>query len=337
MFSVTNQRPSDEMLPLPVPAKDASQLIDLAKRVLAIVIISGFAASFGAAIALETGRFSLLSAGLFWGALGAVLAVACRRWVPIPSVMGEYRIQTLEQMSHTTANPKALEAIARLQHFFQKPFHQFPYFWHVHDLHTELARVTDHIDAEKVGADKVWRAFLCHLDKLPLAIDRRGSPYTFSTKKQCQRLAAGPFICQTGWLSSWSLRYASDLAAITKLSQLCFDKEGIASEKDLRGSLSGQGGCIVSRHPKTQEVLGYCWFYPKSSAIRIGELARCPEAARLGIGSALLEEVIKAHPQKDIEIWIHQSHPFVSTLKQKGFKEKKLLEEKVFLRLTSGQ
>jgi len=273
------------------------------------------------AITFGTIHFSV-STGMLSGSLvSAALGIAAATLSKLPTNLESYRLSTLKQMREVASHPRMVRALTILEDFFYYPFDSFKAHFHHHLLHSELAAISDLVDQNRPDAVEVWKFFLEHFKDVPLTLPD-GEKVTFNATGPLERFEGKMRPIEYEWLSRWSGSYLDDLKAIEEIGKESFGKNFSFSSEKVVKLLSDNrpSGVRLAREKGTGKVLGYGFYYTEYGVVRIAEIARRPEAARLQIGESLLYEIINTQKKNaQIEIILRSSNPFAHRLQKWGF------------------
>ncbi len=320
MSSVTNQLPYEEIKTPPVPSRISSSLIQLIERVVLAVTLIGFSAASGTFVALSNFSITIISGAMVGGGVGLVVSFALLYFMHFPSKLTQYRLDTLEKLEKATGNPRARYAFRNLKQFFHYPFKKFGHHYDHHLLHSELTAVTQAIDPQRQDVIKAWLQFLKHLNGSAIT-NADGDITPFSTEVQQALFSGKRLIVEHQWLSGWGGYDEDDLEQIAELSKSSFGKHDAFTKEQLEATLSQSkpSGCMVAREQNTGKILGYGFYYIENGILHIPQIARKPEAARLGIGLEILTEILRYNKGQNIQVTLRAQNPFIRRLQNFGF------------------
>lgn len=275
------------------------------------------------ASAITFGSVSLsISAGMLFGTLlSSVLGIAAAVLSKLPTNLESYRLSTLKQMRQVASHPRMHRALTILEDFFYYPFDSFRAHFHHHLLHSELAAISDLVDRNRPDAAEVWKKFLEHFNDVPLTLPD-GEKTKFDATALTERFEGKQRPIEYEWLSRWNGSYLDDLKDIEAIGKESFGKNfSFSSDRVVKLLADNRpSGVRIAREKGTGKVLGYGFYYTEYGVVRIAEIARRPEAARLQIGESLLYEIINAQKKNaQIEIILRSSNPFAHRLQKWGF------------------
>lgn len=322
MTAVSNQLPDHlKLKPLPCYPERFPLLSKTTKKVALFSAV--FFLSIAVFSAITFGTVSLsISTGMLSGTLvSVIIGIAAAALSKLPTNLESYRLSTLKQMREVATHPRMHRALTILEDFFYYPFDSFRAHFHHHLLHSELAAISDLVDRNRGDAVEVWKKFLEHFHDTPLDLPD-GEKTKFSSTMLTDRFEGKPRPIGYDWLSRWSGSYLNDLKAIEEIGKESFGKNfAFPSEKIVKLLADNRpSGVRIARENGTGKVLGYGFYYTEHGVVRIAEIARRPDAARLQIGESLLYEIIKTQKKNaQIEIILRSSNPFAHRLQKWGF------------------
>lgn len=294
MAAVTNQPPYEEVKPIPVPRDVCPNLMKTILRVALAVAVTGFFTAFGLAVGLLEVGVSPFTGSVLGGIVGVVISIAAAMWVPIPSKVCQYRLETLKQVEKNQANPHSLSALRNLTHFLTYPLEKFTQYSQHHMFHHALTNVTDRLDPQRPDVAQVWKAFLQHLHGTKmLTPDGQKIELDFSTelnRMQGKQISVTYENLGSGFFGPSE----SDLAQVEQLQKMCFGVADAMTKEKMKALLAADSsnGCIVARNKETKEIIGFGWYYKQDDKIQIGGIGRKPSAARLGIGFGIMQALV---------------------------------------------
>ncbi len=326
MSSVSNQLPYIELKPLPVQQDRCPRLQKLIARVCLAVPIIGFSTSFGLAAGLAEWGFSIMTGAIIGSVIGVIISIAVMIFIPHPSKVCQYRLDSLGQIEKTLANGQALQGIKVLRKFFTSSLERFEFPYSSHRIHSALTAVTTKIEKDRPDIKAFWTAFLKHLDGIKMK-NPDGAQLTLDFSMDFERLEGKELLLEVPpFRKGWFGFDEKAIAQIEKIQQVSFGKDEALSKEEIKKRIANET-CVIVRRRGTSEILGYCLFHEDRSGVQIDQIARKPNASHLSIGSTLLYTVLKQQDEGiPVRLKLRTKNPARTLLTQWGFVPKQELK-----------
>lgn len=295
MATSVQNRPYQELTPLPIPRPKCPRLLEVLKKVAYLAAITLFGAAFGAAMSV-----TFLPVNPILGTAIATLAALVAgaffiRILSFPSPLKNYRIQTLEQIKSTLSNPRALHAIQNLEGFFSAPFIRFPHMNTNHQLHNEITVICDAIDPSRDDVKKVWKQFLDHIHGRKIQTPD-GGRVKLNFQREMYRLYGDKIEPELAQLNLRDPLSDRALDQIVHLQEVSLGKGHTFSKVELKAAENAR--CLISREKGKSRVLAFIFAQEEENVVTIKALARNPGVCRLGLGNALLTSLLRSYPKE---------------------------------------
>jgi|GEM_PF-3270971 len=310
-MQVSIQHSYTEIQPLPQAKEFYPVLMGLIRRVALVASVAFLNICAGATLGLTGIGISIWTGTVSGGVLGLLAGITMALLMKLPTNIESYRVDTLEQIRGVTSNPKAMEALESLKEFFYYPLTLISHNYDLHTLYRNLATVGDALDPSREDVQGVWKEFLNHLNVKTFKTPD-GQTHIFNAASLLHRLSGNRLEVTSSWLSAW-WPSSEDLDEVAKIGMESFGKESAFSAGKIKAAMAKYkpSQMRIVRNQANGHILGYGWYYTEGGVVRIAEIARRPESARLNIGSSILHDLIKAQrPGTPIQMVLRKENPF---------------------------
>lgn len=312
-----------DLEPLEIP-KDPCALTRKVLTVFGIniaTIVFGMAA--GASLSLLGIGLSLAAGTAIGGIVGLVagivLSILILNYERAP--IQKYRIQTLEQMAQNVSKPELKQSIAKAHSIFSKHLNDFDPIEH-YSLHNAVTDITAQMKTHP-HLEKVWTTFLNRTQGLDVTyLD--GTKIKMDFSLQLARLEGKKIAVEMDRLNPLN---TDDLKQVIALQQECFSNYGTVTFAGLKECLTKtQFGnvkpdeCIIARRKGSEEILGMLKFrHFADDHIHVTGIGRLADAAKLGIGNRLLDDLLSNHRKPKITLQVREHNIDAIKLYEKFF------------------
>lgn len=304
--------------PLPEPKDLYCTLSVITQRVALALLFGSYSAIFGSFFGLLGRSVSVFQGALCGFVVGVVCIIAFSVFFVLPTPIENYRISTLKQLEEVTQNPRALAALSNLKNFFYYPFKSFIRPFDYALLHNEITVVTTQLDKERSDTLEVWGAFLKHLHGVVVKLPNAES-VVLDMSQEFRRLKGHIERVDITWLTS---RLANpSKKCLEDMDVILNQTIGLQEKNELNIMRQNfKHHCVACRDRGTNQVVGMGWYFQNKGVIEIGGLCRKPEYSRWGIGSLLLQEILRQFKSPQIIVArLRKSNPAIRLFREFGF------------------
>lgn len=330
MSDAVHTKPYEPFTPPVEPKVTYPRLSLLVQRVALGVVVTGYGAALGALFSLAGFSIAILDGALIGGAVGLLCSFAICYFAKLPTAIEGYRQDCLIKLESAITSPRAAAALSNLKSFFYYPLKSFTHYHQLPLLYNELAAVTPKLDRERRDVLQTWAGFLQHLNGLKVKMPA-GEEITLDLSKELAKMQGKVDRVSSSWLTSYfSGADSGSLKEIEKIQKLTMGISERYSAEEMQKVYQSNKHChiIASRQEQTGSIVGFGWYFDKGSAIEIAGLARLPEYARLGIGSELLQQMLKSlKPDKEVHLHVRKSSPAIRLFQKWGFEEAQVIKD----------
>lgn len=317
----------EALVPLPIPADALSDARLALHRIALLIPAIGIAAAGGAQIAMATMAVKVLTGALIGGVVGLVGGIFVSMMMKIPTLVDEYRIATLNQIKQTTSDDRVQKAIKRLKLYLQSPLVRFKQTYMHHFLHNEITVITKSVSTAQLDVQKVWRAFLTHLDKRPV-INADGNKIALDFSRELNILdGTDEFLLGIPeQLDPNSLAHDSDFQEIEEIQKISFGIVGTFNKNLMKDLLRQDPDNFCLGIRRCGKIVAFAWVIKDGDEMYIAGLARRPEIAGVNLGSKLMKHILfKLKEQTPIYLHVRISNTAKTLYEAWGFKTESLI------------